>query len=87
MLAETAKLHAGDPENRALWERFMPVCLAEIERLYRRLDVSFDHQLGESFFQPMLAGRGRGSRGHAAWPARAAGRSACFSTARTSRRS
>ena len=56
VLAETAKLHAGDPENRGLWERFMPVCLAEIERLYRRLDVSFDHQLGESFFQPMLAG-------------------------------
>jgi arginyl-tRNA synthetase len=55
VLAETAKLHAGDPENRALWERFMPACLAEIERLYRRLDVSFDHQLGESFFQPMLA--------------------------------
>ena len=56
VLAETAKLHAGDPENRGLWERFMPVCLAEIERLYRRLDVSFDHQLGESFFQPLLAG-------------------------------
>jgi arginyl-tRNA synthetase len=56
VLAETAKLHAGDPENRRLWEQFMPVCLAEIERLYRRLGVSFDHQLGESFFQPYLAG-------------------------------
>jgi len=56
VLAETAKLHAGDPENRRLWHEFMPVCLAEIERMYDRLDVSFDHQLGESFFQPMLAG-------------------------------
>jgi arginyl-tRNA synthetase len=56
VLAETAKLHSGDPENRGLWERFMPACVAEIERLYRRLDVTFDHQLGESFFQPMLAG-------------------------------
>ena len=56
VLAETARLHSGDAENRGLWEQFMPVCLAEIERLYRRLDVSFDHQLGESFFQPMLAG-------------------------------
>ncbi len=56
VLAETAKLHAGDPENRRLWEQFMPACLAEIERMYRRLDVSFDHWLGESFFQPMLAG-------------------------------
>ncbi len=56
VLTETAKLHAGDPENRGLWERFMPACLADIERVYRRLDVAFDHQLGESFFQPMLAG-------------------------------
>ena len=55
VLAETAKLHEGDPENRALWERFMPLCRAEIDRLYARLDVSFDHWLGESFFQPLLA--------------------------------
>jgi arginyl-tRNA synthetase len=55
VLGETAKLHAGDPENRGLWAQFMPVCLAEIERLYQRLGVAFDHQLGESFFQPMLA--------------------------------
>jgi arginyl-tRNA synthetase len=32
VLLETAKLHEGDPENRALWERFMPVCRAEIDR-------------------------------------------------------
>ena len=25
--AETARLHAGDPENRALWNQFMPHCL------------------------------------------------------------
>ncbi len=56
VLTETAKLHEGDPENRALWERFMPVCRAEIDRLYARLHVTFDHTLGESFFQPMLAG-------------------------------
>jgi arginyl-tRNA synthetase len=54
VLAETARLHAGDAENRALWARFMPACLGEIDRLYRRLDVSFDHALGESFFQPLL---------------------------------
>jgi arginyl-tRNA synthetase len=55
VLAETAKLHEGDPENRALWEQFMPVCRAEIDRLYARLHVTFDHWLGESFFQPLLA--------------------------------
>jgi arginyl-tRNA synthetase len=34
----------------------MPACLGDIERLYERLDVRFDHTLGESFFQPFLAG-------------------------------
>ncbi len=56
VLLETAKLHEGDAENRALWEQFMPVCRREIERIYGRLDVSFDHTLGESFYQPMLGG-------------------------------
>src|SRR5690606_12281511 len=52
---ETAKLHEGDPENLALWQKFMPWCLEDMERVYRKLGVTFDHQLGESFFQPMLA--------------------------------
>ncbi|HMP08040.1 MAG TPA: arginine--tRNA ligase, partial [Lacipirellulaceae bacterium] len=56
VLAETAKLHAGDPENRALWERFLPACLAEIEQVYRRLGVEFDHTLGESFYEESLPG-------------------------------
>ncbi|MBX6314653.1 MAG: arginine--tRNA ligase, partial [Isosphaeraceae bacterium] len=51
---ETAKLHAGDPENRALWERFMPHCLQALKAIYDRLDVHFDVQLGESFYDPML---------------------------------
>ena len=54
--AETAKLHAGDPENRALWERFMPHCLAALDGVYDRLGVRFDVALGESFYDPMLAG-------------------------------
>ncbi len=56
VLLETARLHEGDADNRALWERFMPACLGDIERLYERLEVRFDHTLGESFFQPFLAG-------------------------------
>jgi arginyl-tRNA synthetase len=51
---ETAKLHEGDPENVALWKQFMPWCMEEIERIYRRLDVKFDHQHGESYYNPML---------------------------------
>jgi arginyl-tRNA synthetase len=52
---ETAKLHAGDTENVALWRQFMPAAMAEIERIYSRLDVRFDEQHGESFYNPMLA--------------------------------
>jgi arginyl-tRNA synthetase len=52
---ETARLHAGNAENLRLWREFMPHCYAEIERIYRRLGVHFDHTLGESFYQPMLA--------------------------------
>jgi arginyl-tRNA synthetase len=53
---ETARLHAGDPENVRLWQQFMPWCRAEIDRIYRRLDVHFDYTLGESFYNPMLPG-------------------------------
>jgi arginyl-tRNA synthetase len=53
--AETAKLHSGDPENRALWSQFMPHCLGALQALYDRLGVRFDVQLGESFYDPMLA--------------------------------
>jgi len=55
VLHETAKLHEGDPESRALWKQFMPLCRAEIDRIFSRLHVTFDHTLGESFYQPMLA--------------------------------
>ncbi len=56
VLAETAKLHAGDAENRRLWAEFLPYCEDEIERMYKRLDVRFDHALGESFYEDRLAG-------------------------------
>ena len=56
VLAETAKLHPGDPENLRLWREFMPCCLDEIDRIYRRLGVTFDHTLGESFYHDRLAG-------------------------------
>ncbi|MEN6449194.1 MAG: arginine--tRNA ligase [Thermoguttaceae bacterium] len=54
VLAETAKLHAGDAENRRLWEQFLPHCQDEISRVYGRLGVSFDHTLGESFYEDRL---------------------------------
>jgi arginyl-tRNA synthetase len=54
--AETVKLHAGDPENRALWQEFMPHCVNALRVIYDRLGVSFDVELGESFYDEMLAG-------------------------------
>ena len=53
---ETAKLHAGDPENVALWTQFMPACLEMLRPIYERLDVKIDHALGESFYNPLLPG-------------------------------
>jgi arginyl-tRNA synthetase len=52
--SETAKLHSGDPENRRLWEQFMPHCLAALQTIYDRLGIAFDVSLGESFYDPML---------------------------------
>src|SRR5262249_27219215 len=53
--AATALLHARDPENRALWAQFMPHRLAALNALYDRLGERFDVELGESFYDPMLA--------------------------------
>ncbi|MDZ4820066.1 MAG: arginine--tRNA ligase [Planctomycetota bacterium] len=54
-LQETAKLHSGDAENLRLWKEFLPACSADIDRIYQRLDVSFDETLGESFYHDRLA--------------------------------
>ncbi len=56
VLAETAALHVGDATNKALWDQFLPACLAEIDATYERLGVTFDHALGESFYHDRLAG-------------------------------
>ncbi len=55
VLQETVKLHEGDEENIALWKEFLPFCEDEIKRVYERLNVTFDHQLGESFYHERLA--------------------------------
>ncbi|WP_237228308.1 arginine--tRNA ligase [Rubinisphaera sp. JC750] len=52
---EIAKLHNGNLENRKLWEEFLPACFEAMEEVYQRLNISFDHTLGESYYQPMLA--------------------------------
>ena len=52
--AETARLQAGDPENRRLWKEFVDRSLAEYDTVYDRLGVRFDVTLGESFYHDML---------------------------------
>ena len=54
VLRETAKLHAGDPDNLKIWQEVLPHSKDEINRIYNRLQITFDHTLGESFYQPML---------------------------------
>lgn len=53
---ETARLHAGDAENNSLWNQFLPACLEALNRIYVRLGIEFDLTLGESYYNPMLAG-------------------------------
>lgn len=55
VLLETAALHAGDPTNAELWERFLPFCREDIQRIYQRLGIVFDYEHGESFYHPLLA--------------------------------
>jgi arginyl-tRNA synthetase len=53
---QLARLQAGDAENLAAWKRFVGATRAELDRIYRRMGVSFDEWLGESAYQQMLPG-------------------------------
>lgn len=53
--AELAKLHAGDPENRRLWEEFVQLSRMGLDRVYQRLGV-WQTWLGESFYHDRLQG-------------------------------
>lgn len=53
---ELVKLQQGDPENLALWKRFIDISIGEFGRMYRKLGVSFDTYRGESFYNPMMPG-------------------------------
>jgi arginyl-tRNA synthetase len=54
--AELVKLQAGDPENLAIWQKCIDVSKSGLHKIYDRLDVSFDHWLGESFYNDLLPG-------------------------------
>ncbi|MEC5127367.1 arginine--tRNA ligase [Verrucomicrobiales bacterium BCK34] len=53
--AELVKLQGGDEENLAIWERCIELSKIGLQKIYDRLDVKFDHWLGESFYNDQLA--------------------------------
>ncbi|MDP0492848.1 MAG: arginine--tRNA ligase [Fusobacterium sp. JB021] len=52
--AELKKLQDGDEENYKLWQEFIKVSLDEYNKLYNRMDISFDTYYGESFYHPIM---------------------------------
>ncbi len=48
------KLEDGDPWARETWQRLIDITMREFESTYKRFDVVFDTQHGESFYEPML---------------------------------
>ncbi|MFT4550621.1 MAG: arginyl-tRNA synthetase [Pseudoalteromonas tetraodonis] len=53
--AELVKLQAGDEENLAIWERCVEMSKTGLKKIYAKLDIEFDHWLGESFYNDALA--------------------------------
>ncbi len=52
--AELVKLQQGDPENLALWKKFIEISIGEFERMYKRLGVAFDTYRGESYYNDRM---------------------------------
>ena len=52
--SELVKLQGGDEENRALWQRMIDLSQEQFDDVYSRLGVTFDHTLGESFYNDRL---------------------------------
>ena len=48
------RLEAGDQRARERWRWFVDVSLTEFDKVYDLLGVSFEHTLGESFFEPYM---------------------------------
>lgn len=53
--AELVSLQKGDAENLAIWERCIELSKLGLQKIYDRLNVSFDYWLGESYYNDQLA--------------------------------
>ena len=54
--AELVKLQQGDPENLALWKKFIEISINEFNRMYDKLGVKFDTYRGESYYNDTMPG-------------------------------
>ncbi|HEV2046526.1 MAG TPA: arginine--tRNA ligase [Chthoniobacterales bacterium] len=52
--SELVKLQSGDPENVSIWKQCVDLSMQEFERAYRLLDIHYDIQRGESFYNDRL---------------------------------
>lgn len=51
---ELVNLQDGNPAHLAIWREMIEVSRHQFDIIYARLGVSFDHTLGESFYNPHL---------------------------------
>ena len=49
--AELVKLQQGDAENLAIWREMKELSQKQFDEIYSRLDIKFEHTLGESFYK------------------------------------
>jgi arginyl-tRNA synthetase len=53
---ELVKLQAGDKENTDIWNECVALSMQDFERIYKLLNVRYDLQCGESFYNDRLPG-------------------------------
>jgi len=53
--AELVRLQGGDADNLGIWREMIRLSQSQFDAIYGRLGVTFDHTLGESFYNPWLA--------------------------------
>lgn len=51
---ELRKLQSGDERNNRLWHEFIDISLKEYDKIYKRLNITFDLYNGESFYNDMM---------------------------------
>jgi arginyl-tRNA synthetase len=52
---ELVKLQAGDPSNLSIWKQCVDLSMQDFESTYALLDIHYDIQRGESFYNDRLA--------------------------------